>query len=130
MRLFQKTKDGGPESPVDAYFLFEFKSFLSIAILKFNKGGREAYHSHAFDAFTWLIKGELIEEFPNGHAKRYRRTFRPKSTARARVHRVRAYTDGWCVTIRGPWRDTWTEYNDNTGRTTTLTHGRKVYDKV
>jgi len=47
MRLFQKAKDGGPESPVDGYFLIEIKSLFSIALLKFNNGGRENYHTHA-----------------------------------------------------------------------------------
>lgn len=55
-----KKKDGGPESPVDAYFLVELKGLFSIALLKFNKGCREAFHSHAFDAWTWFLSGDLV----------------------------------------------------------------------
>ena len=36
MKLLNKAKDGGSESPVDAYFLFENKHVGSIALLKFN----------------------------------------------------------------------------------------------
>ena len=56
MKLFSKCKDGGKESPVDGYFLIECKGLFSVALLKFNKGGREAYHTHAFDAYTWFLK--------------------------------------------------------------------------
>ena len=63
MRILQKTKDGGKESTVDAYFLIELKGWFSVALLKFNKGSRVNYHSHAFDALTWFIKGDMVEFF-------------------------------------------------------------------
>jgi hypothetical protein len=59
MRFFHHGKDGGPESPVEGYWLFEIKWLCSIVLLKFNDGGREAYHSHAFNALSWLLKGDL-----------------------------------------------------------------------
>ncbi len=124
MRLFQKAKDGGPNSPVDAYFLFELKSFMSVAILKFNKGSREAFHTHAFDAFTWFIKGDLVEEDINGEFHIYERHLFPKVTRKSKNHRVFAMADSWCFTIRGPWSKTWTE--DTEEKTTVLTHGRKI----
>ena len=75
MKLFSKCKDGGKESPVDAYFLIECKGlFFSVALLKFNKGGREAYHTHAFDAYTWFLKGDLVEEDVSGEQYTYKRS--------------------------------------------------------
>lgn len=124
MRIFQKAKDGGPESPVDAYFLFEFKSFGSVALLKFNQGSREAFHTHAFNAYTWFLSGDLIEEDFDGNFKKYQRSIFPKVTPREHNHRVHARKTSWCLTIRGPWSSTWTE--DHKGKTTTLTHGRKI----
>lgn len=124
MRIFTKAKDGGPNSPVDAYFLIECKKLFSIAILKFNKGAREAYHTHAFDAYTWFICGELLEQDINGSLYLYARSLMPKFTPKNKNHRVIADKTSWCLTIRGPWSDTWTEDTDE--KTTTLTHGQKI----
>ena len=126
MRFFQKVKDGGPESPVDAYFLFEIKGVCSVALLKFNEGHRTAYHSHAFDALTWFIKGNMIEDNLHAHPERYRRSIKPKLTPRSQMHRVKAYEDSWCFTIRGPWHKYWQEYDPSTKLFTVLTSGRKI----
>jgi len=124
MRFFSKTKDGGPQSPVDAFFIFEIKAFASIAILRFNKGSREAFHTHAFNALTWFLSGNLVEEQFSGEQRVYRRQLLPKFTSRSCNHRVIANATSWCFTIRGPWKSSWTE--DTQEAKTTLTHGRKV----
>ena len=128
MKFLTKCKDGGPESPVDAYFLFEIKGLCSVALLKFNKGKREQYHTHAFHALTWFLKGDLVEEQISDRLeyKKYTKSLIPKLTTKWNLHRVKANEDSWCFTIRGPWCDTWTEYNEKSKVTTTLTHGRKV----
>ena len=128
MKFFSRSKDGGPESPVDAFFLFEIKSLGSIALLRFNRGGREAFHTHAFHALTWFISGELVEQDIDGSYHIYRRSLLPKLTRRSKNHRVVAYRDSWCFTVRGPWASTWTE--DDETHHTTLTHGRKIVEKV
>ena len=129
MRIFSKSKDGGPTSPVDAYFLIENKKLFSIALLKFNKGGREAFHTHAFNAYTWFLWGNLIEEcYDERPYYKYKRSLKPKYTPREHNHRVSAFTDSWCLTIRGPWIKTWTE--DQNGIKTTFTWGRKVLERV
>ena len=131
MSFFKKAKDGGPQSPVDAFFLFEIKSLCSIALLRFNPGGREAFHTHAFNAWTWFLYGELLEEHltSDGWVKYsfYKRSLFPKITRRSRNHRVYAERTSWCLTIRGPWADTWTE--DTSTHHTVLTHGRKILEK-
>lgn len=128
MRIIQKVKDGGPESTVDAYFLFEIKWLMSIAILRFNEGSRTNYHSHAFNALTWFISGDMDEQFLNKDSKKYKRSFIPKYTPRLAMHRVMAHKRSWCFTIRGPWINTWKEYNPVTGLISTLTHGHKEID--
>jgi len=123
MRFLQKTKDGGKDSTVDAYFLIEIKSLFSIALLKFNKGGREAYHTHAFDAWTWFLSGSLLEKFHKRGTKPYQRSWLPKVTPKRTNHRVVANRTSWALTIRGPWDYTWTE--DLGDKHTVFTHGRK-----
>lgn len=128
MKAFSKCKDGGPESPVDSYTIFEIKSLFSIMILKFNKGGRENYHTHAFNAYTWFLKGSLQEQDINGSTYDYKRSLIPKKTPRSKNHRVRAHTDSWCFTVRGPWVDYWTEDTPD-NKVLTLTHGREVINE-
>jgi hypothetical protein len=123
MKIFKKAKDGGPNSPVDAYFLIEWKKVFSIAFLKFNEGGREAFHTHAFNALTWFLKGSLEEEDISGEKYIYKRSFIPKVTSKEKNHRVKAFVDSWCFTIRGPWDKTWQETEN--GKETQLTWGRK-----
>lgn len=130
MRIFEKRKDGGEDSPVDAYFLIEWKSFISIALLKFNKGGRENYHTHAFNALTWFIKGDIVEEDVDGTKYKYRKSIIPKITLKSKNHRVFAKTDSWCFTIRGAWVNKWTEYNKKADITMIYKTGRTLHYKV
>lgn len=128
MKFFSRSKDGGPNSPVDAFFLFEIKSLGSVALLRFNQGGREAYHTHAFHALTWFLHGELIEQDVDGSHHIYSRSWLPKLTRRTKNHRVLAYETSWCFTIRGPWASTWTEDTDT--HRTVLTHGREIISRI
>ena len=59
MKLFHKSHDGGKNSGVTGYWLIEWKSGFSIVVLRFSKGTREAFHSHAFNALTWWLKGSV-----------------------------------------------------------------------
>ena len=127
MRFLSKVKDGGPDSPVDAYVLIEIKPLFSVMLLRFNPGSREVYHSHAFNAFTWFLWGNMWEEQMDGEAYKYRRSLLPKFTPRRLLHSVRSYATSWCFTIRGPWQDQWIEYDQS--EVTTLTHGRKIVKK-
>jgi hypothetical protein len=131
MKFFRRSKDGGPESPVDAFFLVEIKSLFSVALLRFNPGCREAYHTHAFNAWTWFISGELLEEHLDEDGwvnySFYKRSLRPKVTLRSRNHRVIADKTSWCLTVRGPWAKTWTEDTDT--HHTVLTHGRRIVER-
>lgn len=61
MKILKYGKDGGPESTVWGYWLIEWKPVFSVALLCFENGSREAYHSHAFDSVSWLLKGQLVE---------------------------------------------------------------------
>lgn len=126
MRFFSKAKDGGKDSPVDGYFLIEIKGLFSIVFLKFNKGQRESYHTHAFNALTWFLWGDLEEQKYNGSIHEYKRNIIPKITKRDNNHRVKANKNSYCISLRGRWASTWTEHNNINKVKTTFTHGRKV----
>lgn len=124
-RLFFKKFDGGENSGVTGYLLIEWKKVFSIGLLHFKKGSREAYHSHAFNALTWWLKGSVIEIHLSGENKKFKPSLRPKYTKRNCFHRVVADRDTWALTFRGPWEDTWNEFRPAEGHVT-LTHGRKL----
>lgn len=130
MRLLQLTKDGGRESRVWAYTLIELKSWFSVIVLRFEDGSRDAYHSHAFNAWSWVLKGELNEhvrtEWPENHFfwRRYLPSWRPIFTARETFHQVRSVGRSGAITFRGPWAPTWRDQAAGEP-VRTLTHGRR-----
>lgn len=139
MKLFKYGKDGGAESHVEGWWLIEWKSGFSIAVLKFSDGSRDAYHSHAFDAISWLLKGSLLEhtrKFDGSsleiqdtivHVFRtYTPSWLPIWTPRSRFHKVVSKGTSWVITFRGPWSKTWKEYTPGTRRNFILTNGRKI----
>jgi hypothetical protein len=123
-RFFYKKFDGGKESGVIGYFLIEWKRFFSIGLLHFKQGSRENYHSHAFNALTWFLKGTVTEEKYTGEKKDFGPSILPKYTPRTNVHRVLSHSDTWALTFRGPWADIWYEYRPSDGKLIYLTHGR------
>lgn len=127
MKLFKHMNDGGPNSVVEGYWLIEWKRVFSIVLLKFNPGSREEFHSHAFNCFSWVLRGKLVECFHKSdqNAVVHKPSLKPFMTYRDTFHKV--YSDGvsWVLSFRGPWSDTWKEYNPSTGEEYTLKSGRK-----
>ena len=130
MNIFKKMKDGGAESKVTGYFLAEIKSLFSVVLLHFEDGSREAYHSHAFNALSWVLRGRLDEntriDARTALITTYTPSMKPIVTRRSRMHKVVSLGDTWVISFRGPWVDKWNEYLPNEDKTITLTHGRKI----
>lgn len=126
MKLFHLAKDGGPESHVWGYWLIEAKRLFSVALLRFEHGSREAYHTHAFNSVSWVLRGELHETELNAgrtQPRVYRASWRPVLTRRRTFHRVESVGRTWVLTLRGPWAPTWYEWLPRRGLVQ-LTHGR------
>lgn len=129
--FFKKSHDGGPNSGVTGYWLIEWKPVFSIVLLKFNKGTREAFHSHAFDAVTfWLPYSSITEHHLNKPKIKWYPSFFPKYTPKKCFHKVEAHNVSYCLSIRGPWDETWQEYDEKNNELITLTHSRKILDKM
>jgi hypothetical protein len=116
MKFLETTKDGGAESTVWAHWLIELKGLFSVALLRFEHGTRDAYHSHAFDCVSWVLSGALLEEQveidTNLHATSthlHTPGLRPIITRRSTFHRVYSFGRTWVLTFRGPWSKTWRE---------------------
>jgi hypothetical protein len=124
MKLLFKSKDGGKESSVTGYWLIESKSLFSVVLLKFEGKSREAYHTHAFNAVSWLLNGSLIEYFKGvGADKIYTASLTPIVTTRDTFHKVSSVGNSWALSFRGPWTETWKEYT-TTDDEYLLTNGR------
>lgn len=126
-------KDGGPESKVSMYGI-EIKSLFSVLLLKFEKGSREAFHSHAFNSVSYVISGGLIEwihcDLPNAleGAGEYQHWAGDWiKTYRHTVHKVYgAYDTNYVLSLRGPWAKGWYELLGKGGQERVdLTIGRK-----
>jgi hypothetical protein len=138
MKLFKKMKDGGPESRVWGYWLVEIKSLFSMVLLHFKDGSREAYHSHAFNALSWVLRGKLKEDRiiveSNGKTTHntwniYKASLKPIWTGRNNMHKVTSVGDTWVLSFRGPWNPVWFEYIPREGKMLALTHGREVLEE-
>jgi hypothetical protein len=125
LKLLSLAKDGGEESTVWAYFLIEAKSLFSIVLLRFEDGSREAYHTHAFNSISWVLKGGLQEKNLDETFNYYPPSFWPIITKRDTFHQVRSYGRTWVLSFRGPWDKYWKEWLPKELRFVTLTHGRK-----
>ena len=124
MKLFNKSPDGGKDSGVTAYMLVEMKGVCSIGLLHFNKGSREAFHSHAFNAVTWWLTGSVTELYHQSLTeKSFLPSLKPKYTPRDCFHKITAHKNTWALTFRGPWSKQEQEFKDN--KIINLTHGRK-----
>lgn len=129
MKLFKKMKDGGVESTVTGYWLVEIKSLFSIVLLKFEGWSREAFHTHAFNSLSWVLRGNLQETMYDGYTRYHRASWIPFITRRTDFHKVDSINEGgrgttWALSFRGPWSKTWKEYLPNEDRHRTLASGR------
>jgi len=126
-RFSLKKSDGGKDSGVNGYLFFEWKPVCSFGLLRFSKGTRPSFHSHAFFAITWWLKGSVEEETYKGEIKKFTPSFRPKITKKTKIHRVKGLEVTWAFTVRGPWENRWIEIDEQDNKTT-LTNGRKVLE--
>jgi hypothetical protein len=125
MKLLTVRKDGGGESSVTGYWLIEAKSLLSVCLLRFDGDSRDAFHTHAFNCVSWLLRGRLVEQFLDGRNRVYGPSWRPFVTRRSDFHKVSSTSVSWVLTFRGPWVDRWREFLPPSRKFVELTHGRR-----
>ena len=94
-------KTEGQESTVTGYWLIEAKRLFSIALLRFDNGSRESYHSHAFNSISWLLSGYLREEsLDGGFIDHTADWLWPIITRRKTFHRVFSSGTTWVLRFR------------------------------
>ncbi len=126
MKILSYGKDGGKDSCVWGYWLIELKSLFSVVLLCFEDGSREEYHSHAFNCWSWVLKGQLRELNLDGSENTYKPSIFPIKTKRETFHKVFSEGRTWVFSIRGAWFQTWREFLPATKQYVTLRSGREV----
>lgn len=105
--IFKKKKINLGEQPVTEWTLLEYKKWFSIKLFHFHKteGYQDRFHTHAFNAYSFLLKGDYIEEIiENGHIlkvarSRERMLFIPRDS----YHRITKSNGCWTLLFTGPW---------------------------
>lgn len=106
--VFWKRKTIGlGDQNVTELTILEYKKLFSIKLFKFHKtnGKQDRFHTHAFNAYSFLLKGNYIEEVLEGNVikklprNRSRLLFIPKDS----FHRITKGTDCTTLLITGPW---------------------------
>lgn len=136
MKILMGGKDGGPDSKVRMWGI-ESKKHGSLLLLRFDGPSREAYHSHAFNAWSWLLRGCLIEEtkvratsdgrvFSQCFDMMYEPSVKPIYTDANTMHKVHGFGVAWALTVRTGWLNSWLDWPDTQDKPTRLTWGRGV----
>lgn len=124
MKFFSFEKDGGALSKVWGLFFVEIKKAFSVVLLHFEDGSCEAFHSHAFNSVSWVLKGSLMEDQIPTKKTFFAPSWKPVITTRQNLHKVTSMGNTYVLSFRGPWQAHWIEYLPESNEIVELTHGR------
>lgn len=118
-----------------SYALFEWKLLFSVIIYNWKTIRQNRFHSHAFPAIAFLLKGEYVEEvYKDGKiitkvvGKDQR--FKPRYLPRHYTHRIlKAKPQTYTIVFTGPWTRYWYEWFEDTNTWVKYTWGRRVVSK-
>ena len=111
------------------FTIIEIKYVGGIIVNIFNTENQDRFHSHAFHALSWMIKGHYYEDVIVDNETVTKLIEKSRFIPRNYIHKItKSSPNAMSVTFEGPWESTWNEYFDN-GRVKTYTWGRRViYD--
>lgn len=112
---------------IKRFTIIEFKLIGGIIINIFNTKDQDRFHSHAFNAYSWMIKGYYDEEFIDDCGNHtFQTIIKSRFIPKEYIHKIRESSKNCIsVTLEGPWDNKWLEIFDN-GRVKAYNWGRKV----
>lgn len=111
---------------IKRFTIFECKYFGGIIINFFNTDNQDRFHSHAFHAFSIMIRGHYMEDIIENNKVVTKKIEKSRFIPKNYIHKITKSTpNAISVTFEGPWGGSWNEYFDN-GRVKTYGWGRKV----
>lgn len=102
------------EGYVSRYTLFEIRNLCSIYFHNINTKKQDRYHTHAFNAYSFIINGEYSEiifetkqilTFKSGIIRYIPRNLNHKLCD--------SKPNTWSILICGPYNNIWTEHTEN-----------------
>lgn len=132
--FFKKSDVALGEGSVTQYIIFENKHFLSLIFYRWNTVNQTRFHTHAFSAVAFLLKGwywekikideHTVDNFVNVPLV-------PRYLPKQYCHAI-GYSKPGTITmvITGPWDKTWQEYFPDSDEWVTYTWGRKKIEKT
>lgn len=129
--MFDKVRISLGEGHLDKYTLFENKSLFSVYFHVFNTVEQDRFHTHAFDAVSFVLRGSYEEEqkLPSGIVIKKKVGVGVRYIPKDYNHRLlRSEPDTMSLLFAGPWVRYWTE--ENRSFTRTLTWGRREVSRV
>ena len=131
--LFKKSEVALGEGSVTQYIIFENKHFLSLIFYKWNTINQVRFHTHAFGAIAFLLKGWYWEKvrFQGIEMTNFVNVpFLPRMLPRNYCHAIGNAKPGTItMVVAGPWQKNWLEYFPDTDTWVEYTWGRKVTKK-
>jgi hypothetical protein len=134
MIFFKKKRVELGDGFIIQYTIFENKSFGGIWIYNWKTILQNRFHTHAFKAYAFLLRGGYIEEvIEDGKilTRSVSRWMRPRYLPKNYCHRIlRAEPNTWTIVFFGKWVPNWWEYFKNTNTWVKYSWGRIVVDKI
>ena len=119
---------------VTQYTVFECKQLFSIIFYRWNTVDQVRFHTHAFNAYAFLLRGYYEEKVIKDNKiinKTVNQLFKPRFLARNYCHSIGyAKPNTMTLVITGRWQDTWQEYFPDTEEWVTYSWGRQKTNKV
>ena len=119
---------------VTQYLIFENKHFLSLIFYRWNTIDQVRFHTHAFGAVAFLLRGWYWEKvLYNGieMTNFVNIPFYPRVLPRNYTHAIGNAKPGtMTMVITGPWQKYWYEFFPDTQLWVKYTWGRKIVEKT
>jgi hypothetical protein len=132
--IFRKKKVALGEGHVEQFIIFENKHLFSIILYKWFTIDQIRFHTHAFSAVAFLLKGWYWEkilfkdiEMPNFVNVPFLPRFLPKNYCHA-IQQAKPGTR--TLVITGPWQKHWYEYFPDTKTWVKYHWGREKVEKL
>jgi hypothetical protein len=129
--FLQRVRVALGQGHLDRYTVFEHKRLFGLYVHVFNTVEQDRFHSHAFDAYSLLLRGGYEEEVMADDGTTSKRWVGPglRFIPKSYNHRLlRSKPNTVSVLLAGPWAKFWTEDFPTFKRI--LTWGRKEVRRI
>lgn len=112
---------------IKRFTVIEIKYLFGIIVNIFNTENQDRFHSHAFNAFSLMLKGNYKEDviLPDGSVIT-KLIEKSRFIPRNYIHKITKSTqNAMSITFEGPWESIWNEYFDDK-RVKTYSWGRNL----